>query len=509
LPPLRFGPPECFRTLKGFLRDSGYTEQAVCERLGLEAQTEILARPLTEPAPEIHDVKDLLVRLFLLGSCVETKLARELLPATVLEAIAGLGLLESDGPAICHASAVLYPIRELYIASDRWTNPDGSHFTPQADIVYPAITRNTYRFLGMLPSEPCGQFLDLCSGSGVAAIAAASGCARQTWAVDITERSTHFAEFNRLLNGADNVIVLQGDLFEPVRNLTFDRIVAHPPYLPANGTRWIFQDAGAEGEEITRGVVGGLARHLSPGGRFYCLSLGVDHRDEPLEARIRTWLGEHESEFDVLVAVIETHTPEQIASQPLVKGEITHAESTGRRAAFVKAGVESFIYGFLIIQRKRESGRAGFTVRRQVGPRTASPELEWAMRWESVAASPAVASFLLEERPVLSKNLELCVIHRVEEGALAPARFTLQTDYPFSMESLVHPWTVALAEACDGSRTGLELHDHCLQLGWISPDVPAKDFARFLCSLVSGGFLEVGGFKPPAGMVESAAKPVP
>jgi hypothetical protein len=66
------------------------------------------------------------------------------------------------------------------------------------------------------------------------------------------------------------------------------------------------------------------------------------------------------------------------------------------------------------------------------------------------------------------------------------------------MESRVHPWTAALAGVCDGKRTGLELHDHCRQNGWIPPDVSAEDFAGFLCSLVSGGFLDVEGFVPPA-----------
>ena len=137
-------------------------------------------------------------------------------------------------------------------------------------------------------------------------------------------------------------------------------------------------------------------------------------------------------------------------------------------------------------------------VGKQLVVRTGGGELAWAMRWESVARSPAARPLLLRERPVLAKNLELCVIHRVEGGALAPANFTLQTDYPFSMESRVHPWTVALAGVCDGKRTGLELHDLCRKNGWIPPDLPAEDFAGFLCSLVSGGFLEVEGFVPPA-----------
>jgi SAM-dependent methyltransferase len=498
--PLRFGPAEHFDRLRVFLEASGYTEEAVCERLGLGAPHEVLSWSRPETAGAIRDTAGLLAWLFLAGGYAEPDALRRLVPAEALDAMGELGLLAKEGSAtglVC-APVVLYPVRRLYIASDRWTNPDGSHFTPQADIVYPAITRNTRRFLGMLPEEPCRRFLDLCSGTGIAALAAASRYAERAWAVDITERATRFAEFNRLLNGADNVTVLQGDLYEPLGELSFDRIVAHPPYLPSAGRSWVFQDAGAEGEEVTRRIVAGLAAHLSPGGKFYCLALGVDREGQPLENRVRGWLGEHEPEFDVLVAVVETHTPEQIASQPLLRGEIAHQEFAARRAAFEQAGIEDFVYGLILVQRHPGAGRRPFTVRRQIGARTGSAEIEWAIRWESTAASAGAAALLLEARPARSKNLEVQVVHRVKDGMLEPQDFTLQTEYPFRMESRVHPWTAALIEACDGARTGRELHGWFVEQGLIPRDVRAGDFARFLGSLISGGFLEIEGHKPPA-----------
>jgi hypothetical protein len=65
------------------------------------------------------------------------------------------------------------------------------------------------------------------------------------------------------------------------------------------------------------------------------------------------------------------------------------------------------------------------------------------------------------------------------------------------MECQVHPWTAALIEVCDGHRTGLELHRHCLENGWIPAEITAEKFAGFLSLLVSGGLLEVEGFQPP------------
>jgi len=123
--------------------------------------------------------------------------------------------------------------------------------------------------------------------------------------------------------------------------------------------------------------------------------------------------------------------------------------------------------------------------------------VEWALRWESEAASAAAVPLLLGARPVRSKNLELRVLHRIEQGALTPAEFALQVAYPFNMECEVHPWTAALIELCDGSRTGLELHSHCLENNWIPAEITAEKFAGFLGLLVSGGLLEVEGFQPP------------
>jgi SAM-dependent methyltransferase len=479
-------------TVREFFIRSGYTEQAVCHRLGLGAQHEILSRkaPLTQAPPE--DAAGILIRLFLEGGYVE----EGLLPAEVAGALEKLGLLAADSERqeCRYAPVFLYPLGRQFIASDRWNHPDGSRFTPPEDIVYPAITKNTYRFLSMLPAGPCERFLELCSGTGAAAFAAASRYAARAWAVDITERSTRFAEFNRLLNGLDNVTVLQGDLYAPVADVIFDRIVAHPPYVPALSRKWIFQDAGAEGEDITRSIVAGLPRHLSPGGRLYCLALGADVAGEPFERRLRGWLGEDEGQFDCLLAVVETHTPEEIASQPLMRGEIAHAEFVARREAFSSAGIERFVYGLMVLERHAAPGRPPFTVRRQLGPRTGSAEFEWAMRWEAFAASPDSAARLLEARPKISRTLELQVIHRHSEGDLAPASFTLQAGHPFNMECRIEPWTASLLPACDGVRTCRELHQLCLERAWIPPHVQPEEFARFLATLVSGGFIEIEGF---------------
>jgi SAM-dependent methyltransferase len=499
---LQVAAPKSFAHIRSFLKDAGFTEQVVCERLGVASQHELLLRRPSDGLRDAEDAVALLAHLFLVGSFADEGLISKLIPGVVREALAETGLLRHHSCGSVYAPASLYPIGEIYIASDRWSNPDGSHFTPDADIVYPAITKNTYRFMGLLPRSRCERLLDLCSGSGVAALDAAAHYAGQAWAADVTARSTDFTRFNIALNGLDNATAAQGDLYGPFQNLAFDRIVAHPPYVPATSQRWIFQDGGAVGEEITRRIVAGLERYLSPGGGFYCLSLGMDRQGEPLEQRIRGWLGETEADFDVLLAAVDTHSPEQIASQQLLRGEIPHAEFMRRKTAFQEAGAERFVYGFTIV-RRHEGRRAAFTIRRQLGPRSGSAELEWAMRWESAAAVSAGVAAPLESRPVAAKGLELLVLHKYEQSTLTPSEFTFQVSYPFSMECRVQAWTAALMELCDGSRTVSELHAQCVGRRWIPAQVPVAEFAGLLGTLVSGGILEIDGFRLPAAMASS------
>ena len=164
--PLRFGPAASFARIREYLEGCGYTERAVCERLGLTEQYEVLSRRKVEAPRPTGDALDLLISLFLEGACVEDDAARKLVPGEVWESMTELGLVAKHmaHENLRYSPVVLYPMGRLYIASDRWTNPDQSPFTPQPDIVYPAITKNTYRFLRMLPRAAAPVFLNSARG---------------------------------------------------------------------------------------------------------------------------------------------------------------------------------------------------------------------------------------------------------------------------------------------------------------------------------------------------------
>ncbi len=255
---MRLGTDAEFAALRSALAAAGYTEAAVCSCLGLDRISRFQFEGSRSVTEEPADSIALLVRLLMEGGSVRRD-ATEKLPMEELAALGVVAPLPSD-PTRVTGTVMLYPARGLYIVSDRSSPVEGETGPLLEDIVYPAIIGNTDLFLDLCQPAACDAFLDLCSGTGIGALVAARAGARHAYAFDITERSTHFAEFNRRLNGIDNVTAARGDVYEPAGDLTFDRIVAHPPYVPVYRPQLIFDSGGQDGEQITRRIVDGIRR---------------------------------------------------------------------------------------------------------------------------------------------------------------------------------------------------------------------------------------------------------
>jgi release factor glutamine methyltransferase len=74
--------------------------------------------------------------------------------------------------------------------------------------------------------------LDVGTGTGALAIAAARAGAAMVTAIDLSARSVITAWLNSRLHGV-SVSVRCGDLFAPVAGRRFDLVVTNPPYVPA------------------------------------------------------------------------------------------------------------------------------------------------------------------------------------------------------------------------------------------------------------------------------------
>jgi SAM-dependent methyltransferase len=503
--PFRMGAPEQFERLREAFEALEYTEPEVCKRFGIETIHQATRR--LEPDREVTDPQALLIRLFLETAEVPWRTVRALLSPGDLAAIEDLGLFMPQAMTgeACRATLALYPTEGLYIASDHGEAGPVSDWRAPADIVFPAIGDATQRFMALMPRTPCGDMLDLCSGTGIAALVGAARFAEQAWAVDITERSTRFARFNAALNAIDTVTAVEGDLYDAVADRTFDRIVANPPYVPALKDEYIFRDGGEDGERVTWRILGGLAKHLRPGGYFFCDCVATDREDAPLEERIRRALGERADEFDVLVAEATTFDPTLYYARRAKNGEETFADVGRRHELFKRLGIRQLVSAPLLIHRRSQDVVGpGVTLRRQLSPLTKSRDLQWAIDLHATAGSQAAgASRLLRSRLRANPRAEVRTIHRQHAGQWVLDRCFLVTQAPFIADASCPPSYATLFMACDGRVTGRDLLQQLKEQGLVPDDAPEVEFAEVLKRLVEHGLLEVDG-APEA--VESAAE---
>jgi release factor glutamine methyltransferase len=113
--------------------------------------------------------------------------------------------------------------------------------------------------------------LDLGTGGGAVAVAAARAGARSVTAVDLSLRSVAATWLNSRLAGV-RVHVRRGDLFGPVSGRRFGLVVSNPPYVPAATTAlprhrkarcW---DAGPDGRALIDRICTGVRDVLAPHG---------------------------------------------------------------------------------------------------------------------------------------------------------------------------------------------------------------------------------------------------
>jgi len=140
-----------------------------------------------------------------------------------------------------------------------------SVYRPQGDtwLLADALRRETF--------TPETRVLDLCTGSGALAVAAARHGAGRVTAVDISLRAVVATWINTRFRGLD-VTVVHGNLLEPMAGQRFDVILSNPPYVPAAGDdlpvagaarSW---DAGTDGRAILDRICAEAPSHLAPGG---------------------------------------------------------------------------------------------------------------------------------------------------------------------------------------------------------------------------------------------------
>ena len=483
-----------FAAARRALERSEFTEAAICSGAGIESIYELSARRDREVGFRERDMPlSLLVQLFMDGEDVPYTEVRSILAPADLSALESVGLLQSlpADPARCVSVVALYPTEGLYIASDRHARLDLVATGKPSDIVYSALTPETQRFVELMPRIPCDDYLELCSGTGVAALVAARDFAKHVWAVDVTQRSTRFAAFNAALNALPNVRAEEGDLFAPVAGRTFDAITAHPPYVPSFETEMVFRDGGEDGEQVTRKILEGLATHLRTGGRFYCDCMMTDRAEAPLEQRIRDMLGPAHAEFDVLVGQVGLIEPEALLGGAVASGRLSEQGGAAQQALFERLGVERFVNTGFLIRRRTGTGPA-VTRRRVISAGTRAAHLDWFLQFSATVSEWGPGSSrLLDARPLASPHLELLSRSALQDGRWTVSASTLATQVPFSVHAECPTWFGTFLTWCDGRSSARELLVRLRTAGIVPDTASDADFATLIGELAEGGFVEL------------------
>lgn len=509
--PINLLSDDAFLQLRTLLAEHGFTDRGVRAHTGTESLFDFSpgkhARSGTTPVEQPLDV---LVRLFMDSESLTRAVVEAQLGADAYALLVSFGLLATHPERTdeCVATVLMYPTVGPWLVSDRAASIGGTAGrkatadNPLAgDVVYPALTMSVRAFLSTLPTGPVDDYLELCSGTGVAALmGAATGTARAV-AVDITARSTAFADFNARLNGLANVTALEGDLYQPVAGRTFDVIVAHPPYVPSTGTEYIYRDGGDDGEQITRAILGGLADHLAPRGVFHCTCIISSRAGEPAAHRVRTMLGDASAEFDMVFLRNGTaRMIEQLRKELMSPDDRKQREARIKLQRFEELRVESVDFCTIVLRRHGAS-RRGFSIAVERTGDTVWDHVAWSLAIaEAALETDTFTATVLDSRIQLSPAARLDVAYRAggsgEEPWVAEGG-RLSVAVPYVAEVKVGMGDATMLARFDGTRTLREQLAQLQSEGALPAEVDADAFAQSFSQLVLDGIVLTEAFPLP------------
>ncbi len=304
---------EALRSLVERLREVGYGPAALRESLGVGFPDDV---GLLNRAPAWERLRALgtplgtAVRLFFLESSERPAAMRRLLSPAAHAVLRRAGLLAAQAGGSC-ARLRIDVYGPLYLLADRrFASPDrGALGLPAGDMVYPPGS-DSVMLADAVPARDGERVLDLCTGSGIQAIAVAAR-ARAVLAVDVGARAAAVATINAAMNDAA-VEVRVGDLFAPVRGERFDLILANPPFVPGPQRGPAYHSGGPRGDRVLRRVITGLPRHLRDGGRAVVISHIALRAGQDVADVVRPWFANFAGR--ALVLVLETGTPVDLAA---------------------------------------------------------------------------------------------------------------------------------------------------------------------------------------------------
>ena len=441
------------RHLRACFEDAGYNESSLRKHLGaaelpsrhLRNQARLLDRT---SAPLLLNV---LLRWFWLALPQKEAEVTSLVPADILSLLLECGLLQRRGDELV-PQAMLLHFDGFLVASDH------ASALYNKDVEMVLWPNPTSKFLSRFAVRHHSRAtLDLGTGSGILSLGA-SRHSDVVVATDLNERAVSCARFNARLNDVENIEVMAGDCFEPVKGRRFDLILSNPPFFITPQGDYLFCENPMELDSLCRRLVKEASAYLNEGGYLQMLCEWAQIKGQPWEERVAEWL--ENTGCDAWVMKGLTQDPEEYAQQRIKET----SEDTSQDAAsfhgymnyYRHRGVEA-IHDGLIVMRRREGKN---WVRIEEVPTTPKGELG-EMIVSTFAAHTMMQQIdsdekLLALKPRMALNSRLEQVCTQHQGQWRAEALTLRliSGFPFHMN--VQPLVAEFLVTCDGTRTAGE-----------------------------------------------------
>jgi methylase of polypeptide subunit release factors len=478
------------KEFRDFFRDSGYTTQALQKRFGAAGirQLDLLKLYLLGILLEPSRLTTLF-RWFWIGASVETVTAAELIPERMISLFLKAGVLATkDGSLV--STARVSPFAEYLILSDHAVSRTG---TLRADtILWPNPATLICYHLSI--QTRVGRTLDLGTGNGILALAAASHSGSVV-ATDLNSRAREFCVFNAALNGVTNVEFREGNAFEPVTGERFDLILANPPFFVTPSVRRVYSDNSMELDDFCRRLIREAPEHLNENGYCQMLAEWVQVQGQAWQDRLKECFEGLGCDVWVLVNYVQSASDYAVIRIQEDRDDVPTPEAqaalTNQWQAYFESNRVEAIYGGMIVLRKRE-GRNWIRTEELPHPQRPFGEfLRHTFENRDVLESHAADEQLLATRPALpgsarlQKQFAICP----EGWKLTSVDLQLGEGLPYSLA--LQPQVADFIALLDGKKTLAEVADRIAAAQSIDPALVRRECCRITRQLADRGLIHL------------------
>lgn len=453
----RFAGPDDAARLRDALTRASYDAETVQARVG--SGSVLGVRP-ADVAPWTRRTRegtplDTLIRLFLIGLPVGRSDAERALDPLSLDAATACGLIFPAGDEV-EPGVGLTPFAGLVVAADRARHKETR---ARPDFVMGLGKGSRILASALLPGSG-SRCLDLGTGCGALGLL----WAREDGSVVATDRNPRalaFTRFNAELVGT-SLETREGDLFEPVEDDRFDRVVCHPPFVIAPDARFQYRDSGIRGDAFCRRIVGEVPCLLRERGTCQLVFNCAQLRDRPWQQDLAAWF--EGTGCDALVWAAETQDASSYADTWIRNTEsLSGAQATARYDEwmdfFEGEQIEAVTYG--VIHMRRSGGRPSWVEIDDAPVEIAGACRDQILRCFATGDWLAARndSELLEESLRLAPGIGLQQLVRAREEGVSLDEVRLVRAAGLEGSTRLDPYAHWLVSHCDGRPLGRVLQE--------------------------------------------------